>query len=162
MYNHYEYCEAIARNLKSIQHSDADRHYFRAIEQTELTELEQRISSAHGMIMIAIDGSFSSFQHDSDSLIQRPTYTIVIARQTKVSDTDTIFQAVADSRQTMMQVISRMLCDAKSYKSGCDLIDPSTFQLEGFGPIGDLFYGVILTFSLAEGVSYAIDPSMWL
>lgn len=162
MYNHYEYCEAIARNLKSIQHSDADRHYFRAIEQTELTELEQRISSAHGMIMIAIDGSFSSFQHDSDSLIQRPAYTIVIAKQTKASDTDTVFQAIADSRQAMMQVISRMLCDARDYQSNCDLIDPSTFQLEGFGPIGDLFYGVILTFSLAEGVSYAIDPSMWL
>lgn len=162
MYNHYEYCEAIARNLKAIQHTDTDHHFFRAIEQTELSELEQNISSAHGMIMIAIDGSFSSFQHESDSLVQRPTYTIVIAEQTKASDTDTVFQAIADSRASMMQVISRMLCDAKNYQHDCDLIDPSTFQLEGFGPIGDLFYGVILSFSLAEGVNFAVNPEMWL
>lgn len=162
MYNHYEYCEAIARKLKSIQHTDTDRHFFRAIEQSELQELEQNISSAHGMIMIAIDGSFSSFQYQADSLMERPTYSVIIAKQTKSTDTDTIFQAIYDSKVAMKQVLSRIMCDARSYKYSCDMIDTSSFQLEGFGPIGDLFYGVILTFSMVEGVNFKLNSEMWL
>lgn len=162
MYNHYDYCEAIARKLKPIGHSDSDRHFYRATEQTELQELVERMSSAHGMIMIAIDGSFRSFRHEADSLMELPSYTIAIAKQTRSTDTDTIFDAIRDSKAAMMQVISRMLCDAREYQHDCELIDASSFRMEGFGPIADLFYGVILSFSLNEGVDYCVNPEMWL
>lgn len=163
MYNHFQYCEDLARRLKAIAHADSDCHYFRATEQTELREFEDNLSSAHGMIMIAIDGKDSGFQfRNSDSLMEQPAYIIIIAKQALASDSDTVFAAQEESKAVMMQVISRMLNDARVYKHGCDLVDPDSFRIGGFGPIGDLFYGVILWFSLDEGVNFEIKPEMWL
>jgi hypothetical protein len=114
------------------------------------------------MVMIAIDGADSNFQFQGDSLMAKPIYKIVIARQTKSSDTDTIFEAQKASKEAMMQVIAQMLSDARQYKHRCELIDANTFRIAGFGPIADLFYGVTLRFSLAEGVNYKLNPEMWL
>ncbi|MDD4778904.1 MAG: hypothetical protein PHV53_11545, partial [Fermentimonas sp.] len=58
-------------------------------------------------------------------------------------------------------IIARMLHDYNNYIDDCDKIDPNSFQLSGFGPIGDSFYGVILDFNLNEGVNYMLNPSMW-
>lgn len=163
MYNHFQYSENLARKLKAIGHTDSDCHFFRATEQTELRELEDNLSSAHGMIMLAVDGKDSGFQfRNSDSLMERPAYSLVIAKQTSSSDSDTVFKAQQECKAVMMQVISRMLNDARDYKHRCDLIDPDSFRIEGFGPIGDLFYGVMLWFALDEGVNFEIKPDMWL
>ena len=61
MYNHFSYTEALARNLKAISHTDDDCHFFRATEQMDLGEIEENISSMHGMIMLSIDGKESTF-----------------------------------------------------------------------------------------------------
>ena len=101
--------------------------------------------------MLAVDGKDSGFQfRNSDSLMERPAYSLVIAKQTSSSDSDTVFAAQQECKAVMMQVISRMLNDARDYKHRCDLIDPDSFRIEGFGPIGDLFYGVMLWFALDD------------
>ncbi len=162
MYNHFIYSEKLARQLVSISHTDTDCHFFRATEQTELEELTDKISRAHGMIMIAIDGASSEFTlNNTDSLMERPGYSLVIAKQTKSTDTDTIFKAQKDSKEAMTAIIARMLHDYNNYIDDCDKIDPNSFQLSGFGPIGDSFYGVILDFNLNEGVNYMLNPAMW-
>lgn len=50
----------------------------------------------------------------------------------------------------------------------CILQDPDisehiddTIQFNGIGPIGDNFYGVVLTFSLAQPETYFIDQTYW-
>lgn len=161
-YTHFQYCESLARQLKPVAHTDDDCHFFRATEQSSLTELERNISAAHGMILIAIDGKFSGFNFQTDSLIEKPLYGIVIARQTDSTDIDTVFQAQEDTKAVAMQVISRMLCDALSYRNGCEFIEVDSFQLEGFGPIAGYFYGVMLSFSTATGIEYKVDPEMWM
>ena len=162
MYKHFEYTEMLARELKAIAHKDDDRHYFRATSQSELQEIETNIRSLHGMIMVAIDGTNSSFHfRESDSLVERPVYGIVIIQQTKSNDTDTIFEAKEACKKAMMQVVARMLNDANRNKHSCQFIEPDSFQLSGEGPVADNFYGVGLSFMLAEGIEYKLNPEMW-
>lgn len=162
MYNHFTYAEKLARQLVPISHTDEDRHFFRATEQTELIELNEMITKAHGRIMIAIDGATSDLKlNNTDSLMERPGYSLVIAKQTKSTDTFSIFEAQKDCKDIMKEVISCMLADYNNYRYGCENIDTSSFQLSGFGPIADQFYGVILDFYVDEGVNYTINPSMW-
>jgi hypothetical protein len=162
-YNHFEYCEALARKLKPVGHTDEDRHFFRATEDTSPKELYNRISSSHGMIMIAIDGKDESYiWPESDSLMVKPVYSLVIAKQTQATDSDTIFIAQRESHMVMRQCIAKILQDAAKYKSGCEFIDAGSFVIEGAGPLGDLFYGVIMTFTLDYGIEYKLNPEMWL
>ena len=62
-YNHFEYGDLLARKLKPIAHSDTKQHYYHATEMEDLQELNARLSGAHGMILVAINGS------NSDSVI---------------------------------------------------------------------------------------------
>lgn len=163
MYNHFKYTEKLATQLAPIAHTVHQPRFFRATEQTEMIELNEMITKARGMIMIAIDGATSEFSlNNTDSLMERPGYSLVIAKQTKSTDTNTIFEAQKECKEVMTEVIGRLLQDFNNYKDSCDKIDTSSFQLSGFGPIGDLFYGVILDFYLDEGVSFKLNPSMWL
>ena len=162
MYKHFEYTEMLARELKAIAHTDDDRHYYRATEETALEELNANIRSMHGMVMIAIDGADSNFQFSGDSLMAKPIYKIVIVQQTKSSDTDTIFAAQQASKEAIMQVIARIGYDAHRRQHRCDLIEKNSFRISGVGPLADNFYGVTLAFSLAEGVNYKLNPEMWL
>ncbi|MFA7136611.1 MAG: hypothetical protein WC125_12230, partial [Bacteroidales bacterium] len=84
MYDHFTYTEKLARQLIPISHTNTDSHFFRATLQTELKELTEKLTRAHGMIMIAIDEKTSDFSFNQyDSMMERPSYSIVIAKQTK-------------------------------------------------------------------------------
>ena len=93
--------------------------------------------------------------------MSRSGFSLVIAKQTTKSDVETIFTAQKESREIMMQVISRYMKDYHGCNHGCDNLDPGSFSFTGIGPIGDQFYGVILDFYVAEGLNYKINPEMW-
>lgn len=162
MYDHFSYSESICKALKPFDWSADNQSFFRATEQTELHELNSNISNAAGMILIAINPAASSFLfQNSDSLMRRVSYSMVIVEQTSSSDTDTIFNAQAHCEVTAVQVISRIMCDARNYLNGCDLIDPDSFAIEGIGPIGDYFYGVMLHYDAVLPVNFKPDKSLW-
>lgn len=162
MYNHFQYSETLARKLKPIGHNDGDCHFFRASGQTRMTELINNVSSVNGGVLIAVDGKIIDFEWiNSDSLIVNPTYGIVIIFPTKSTDTGSIFAAQTKATDVALQCIAKIMQDASRYKDGCDKIDPDSFQIDGFGPMGDLFYGIELSFSLADGLNYELNPEMW-
>ncbi len=161
-YNHFSYMEKLARRLKAVAHTDNDCHFFRATEQTELEELTANISSVHGTIIIAIDGSDISFNNpDSDNLVARPEYMVVVASQTESTDSATIIDAQKKCSEISLQIIAKILQDAQAFQNGCRYVDEKSFNVEGIGPIADNFYGVILSFSLEVGLNFQIDAEMW-
>ena len=84
MYNHFKYTEKLATQLAPIAHTDHQPRFFRATEQTEMVELNEKINKVKGMIMVAIDGSTLDIKlNNTDSLMERPGYSLVIAKQTK-------------------------------------------------------------------------------
>lgn len=161
MFDIYTYGEKLARTLKAIGHTDNQCQYYEATDQTELHELEQNISSAQGTILIAIDGQTSGFSFDADSLIEKPFYSIVIAKQTQSTNAKTITLAQRECKAIMDQVIAKILNDAFNHHDDCDKVDVNTMTIGGFGPIGSVFYGVILDFSLNEGVNFTLKSEYW-
>ena len=162
-YNHFTYSEMLARKLKPIAHTDDDCHFFRASAQTKMQELLENISSAKGGVLIAVDGKIIDFSwNNSDSLMIKPTYGIVILFPAKSTDANTIFAVQAQATEVALQIIAKMMQDANRYISDCDKIDPESFQIDGFGPMADLFYGVELSFNLDDGLNYELNPDMWL
>lgn len=162
-YDHFTYGLMLATKLKAIKHIDENNcHFFRATAQDELKELEDRISQAHGVILIAIDGTDSDFDwKNSDSLIEQPSYLFAVVKETDSTDTDSIFNALTECKEIGHQIISKMLQDRVKYKSGLGYLEPSTFRMKGFGPIGDNFYGVLLSFLFEKGIKYIINQEMW-
>ena len=162
-YNHFEYGEMLASKLKAIKHTKEDVHFFRATEQTRYEDLVDSMSSAHGTILIALNGAVSDFLWvDSDSLMERPQYSFCVLKNTVSDDTDTIFLAQSECKEIAMQIIARMLRDSDSYKNnGLNLINKNSFKIEGIGPVGDNFYGVELSFSFDQGTDFRIDTTMW-
>lgn len=161
-YNHYEYCEAIARKLKPIKHTEEKKKFFQATEQDELEDLNERLSECTGILFIAIDGTESLFDwKNSDSLMEQPTYLFAIIQQTESGNSQTIFNAQQNCKQIAIQVIAHMMQDYHNYKKGMDLLDPSSFQMKGFGPIRNDFYGVLVSFSFDQGTNYEINQDLW-
>lgn len=162
-YDHFNYCEELAKSLKAIGHTKAKKRFFRASEQTTLQELEENMSSVNGTIIIAIDGQLIDYGWPmSDSLLERSTFGVVIAKPSKSHDTATIFEAQKECKKIARECVSKIMNDAYSYKNDCDKVDKGSFQIEGIGPIADLYYGVLLTYSLDYGVNFELNPEMWL
>ena len=63
---------------------------------------------------------------------------------------------MARCREAAMQVRARLLNDPElAYTLNREM------ELNGIGPIGDGFYGVVLTFRLEEYPDQAIHPELW-
>lgn len=161
-YNHYAYCEDIARRLKPIKHTDKKPKFFTAAGQEDLPDLEARMSEISGILFIAINGTESTFDwKNSDNLMEQPSYLFAIIEQTEVGDSRTIHPAQQHCKLLAMAVISQMMQDYHNQKNGMDLLDPSSFEMKGFGPVKENFYGVLVGFSFNQGTNYEIDPTLW-
>jgi hypothetical protein len=162
-YNHFQYGEALARALRPVSHTDTARHFYRATELEELEDLTARLSSASGMLLIAIDGHNADFGwKNADNLMERPQYFFLVLRQTTSGDPDTVFAAQSECAAVARQIIARMLNDARLPQTNpMQFVDPGSFTLRGIGPIADNFFGVILGFNREVGMNYQIESSMW-
>jgi len=161
-YKHFEYGEQLASKLKAIQNGEKDKGFFEATEQEDLPALNERISSASGTILIAVDTGESSFDwQNSDSLMEKPHYAFAIVQQTTSGDVDSIISAQQSCKKIAKEIIAKMLQDAHARKSGLEYLERGSFYIKGFGPVGDNFYGVMLFFFFNQGVNYTLNPDMW-
>lgn len=156
-YDHFEYGEMLAKSLNPIQ-----KRYYKATEQTDMQEFTKQMSEARDIILIAVDGSESSFSFpNSDSLLEYPKYSFAVLSQTDSSEVHTLLNAQKKCKRIAEQIIAKMLQDSKKSTAGLQFVDGGSFKIAGMGPIGDNFYGVLLTFSFSHGISYVLDKSMW-
>jgi len=162
-YNHYTYCEDIARKLKPILHTNDKKQFFKATGQDDIDELNERLSEASGMLFIAIDETESVFDwQNSDSLMEQPVFLFAIVKQTEIGNSSTIFQAQQECKNTALQVIYKMMDDYHEHVNGMDLLEPSSFRMKGFGPLRENFYGVLVGFSFNQGINYILNPDLWV
>lgn len=156
-YNHFQYGEALAASLRSVAHTPANRKFFTAFGLEDLTNFEDRLSSVSGTILIAVDGCESdSEDNGGDALTDKQVYSFIVARNTVSGDPDTVNRAAYDCRLICKQIRNRLLQDPAL--SG--IIDRGT-QINGIGPIGDNFYGTVLTFFLHAPEEFCINPEYW-
>ena len=152
-YDHYAYCEQLARTLKAVGHTDQRPRYFTAFGLEDLYNFEDRLSAVTGMVLIAVDGTeMDSAGNRADGLADTYTYSIILAKNTQRDRPDTIAQAVRESRETALQVRNLLRLDPDLHHYlGLEM------QMNGIGPIGDGFYGVMLTYTVTDYPDYTID-----
>lgn len=155
-YDHYTYCEDLARQLKAVGHTDARPRFFTAFGLEDLYDFEDRLSAVGpGMVLIAVDGTeMDSEGNRADGIADTYTYSVILAGSTRRDRPGTLAQAVARCKAVALQVRNLLLLDP-------DLRGKlrQEFSLNGIGPIGDGFYGVMLTYRVAEYPDYELDVS---
>ena len=111
-YNHFAYCERLARHLKAVAHTDARHRFFTAFGLEDLYNFEDRLSGVTGTVMIAVDGQESeSADNGADALSDNDTYSIILARNTQRDKPQTRDEAVAACKQLAKQVRNFLMAD---------------------------------------------------
>jgi len=161
-YNHFDYGQKLALKLKAIENGEKDKGFFEATEQEDLPSLNERISSASGTILIAVDTGESAFDwQNSDSLMEMPYYAFAIVQQTTSGDVQSIISAQQNCKQIAKEIMAKMLQDSHARKEGLEYLERKSFHIKSFGPVGGNFYGVMLFFFFNRGVNYTLNPEMW-
>lgn len=154
-YDHFAYGEALASALKAISHTSQKKRFFTAFGLEDLISLDDNLSSINGTILIAVDGCESgSEDNEADSLNDKQVYSFIVARNTISGNPETINQTAKQCKSICKQIRNKLLKDIK-------YVDRNT-QINGIGPIGDNFYGTVLTFFVNVPEEFIVDPNYFL
>lgn len=154
-YDHFAYGEALASSLKAISHTPQKIRFFTAFGLEDLTNLNDRLSSIDGTILIAVDGCESdSEDNGADAINDKQVYSFIVAQNTFSGHPDSINQAARQCKYICKQIRNKLLKEV-------EYADRST-QINGIGPIGDNFYGTVLTFFLNVPEEFFVDSNYYL
>nr|DAI42965.1 MAG TPA: hypothetical protein [Caudoviricetes sp.] len=154
-YDHFAFGEALASSLKDISHTTQKKRFFTAFGLEDLTTLDDKLSSVSGTILIAVDGCESeSEDNGADGLNDKQVYSFIIAQNTVSGNPETINQAAKQCKKICKQIRNKLLKDIQ-------YVDRNT-QINGIGPIGDNFYGTVLTFFVNVPEEFFVDSSYYL
>ena len=157
IYNHFDYGEQLAIRLKPIVHTPEKPRYFKAFGLEDLFTFDDKLSSVSGTILVAVDGYESeSKDNGADGLTDRQQYAFIVARNTVSDRPDTLASAFRECRKICKQIRNALLQDTQL----SSIIDRDT-QINGIGPIGDNFYGCLLSFSMRESEDFLLDETFW-
>ena len=156
-YNHFEYMEQVARKLKPVGHTDGHRRFFTAYGLEDLYNLDDRLSDLRDYVLIAVDGYESDMHMNRTAgLTDFGQYGVIVCHHTHTDRPETIDQAFRESAKLCREIRNRLLAD--------DELRPclgDEWQLNGIGPIGDGFYGCLLSFSVGDWSNYSTDSELW-
>ena len=162
-YNHIEYMESIAANLKVIAHSRNNQRFFKSTGLASLDGLIARIGCAKLPAIVAEDQSDQNIiDNTSDNILAKPYYTFYVLYPAKAGNDDSIFEARKNGLKTAKKIISRMRKDAREQVYGLKDLNVGSFKIMGIGPIGDQGHGVQVTFTLIEDSDTYYNESDWV
>lgn len=156
-YDHFDYGKQLATKIKPISHTPKNPRYFEAFGLEDLFTFDDKLSSVTGTILIAVDGYESeSKDNGADGLTDIQQYAFIVARNTVSDRPDTIASAFRECRKICKQIRNVLLQDVQL----SSIVNRDT-QINGIGPIGDNFYGCLLSFSTRESEDFLLDETFW-
>lgn len=154
-YDHFAFGEALASSLKDISHTKQRKRFFTAFGLEDLISLDDSLSSIDGTILIAVDGYESeSESNEADSLNDKQVYSFIVAKNTISGNPVMINQAAKQCKRICKQIRNKLLKDIK-------YVERNT-QINGIGPIGDNFYGTVLTFFINLPEEFIVDQNYFI
>lgn len=153
-YNHFEYCQMLLNSFSNLNfHSTLLKAF--GIEQLE--QFRQQLSSVEDLCLVAIDAAEQNFtRRDSDTIACRNTFSIVILAPASVTDTEQIFSAVSRTNTIANMVVKRIFWDSVQPNSSLYSKQPSDVLIQGVGPIGDNFFGTLISFKITTHFPYSL------
>lgn len=151
----FTYAEGLAGQLSAIGHTSQNRRFFTSFGLEDLVFFSDRLSSLTGFVMIAIDGHESESDDNlADALGARYHYGIIICRNTVSDDPSSVSSAFSECDRLCRAVRNRMFHELRPAVS-------RNTEINGIGPIGDNFYGCLLSFTLEKTEGFVIDANDW-
>ena len=158
IYNHFEYARRIARKLKDVEHSDKRPRFFEAHGIEDLYSFDEKLSSISGFVLIAVDGCESeSVYNGADGLFDSRHYAYLVACNAITDKPASITLAMEKSRAICKQIRNALFADMNltGYLS-------RNTAINGIGPIGDNFYGCMLSIDIDEPDDRGFNKDFWL
>lgn len=154
-YDHFAFCEEMARKLVYVQHTDECPRFFKAFGLERFSALDDVLSSVVGPILIAIDSGEGGYTpKGGDNLPFRSKYHFIIATNTDDNRHETLERAMAEAQEQCLAVVNVLFAQYPTVNR-----DAKFFPA---GPIGDNYYGKLVEFTLDEWPSYKPDSSYFL
>lgn len=154
-YNHYEFCEEMARKLRAVGHTDQRQRFFKASGTEWLADIEERLSAVSGTVLIAVDsGEMDTQGFGAEGLKDDWKFFVILAKATDNDHLDTVHAAMQDCR-TLAVAVRNVLF--RRY-----VRMPRTTSIFAVGPLADNFYGVALEFTMTAYDNYAPDESLFI
>lgn len=156
IYNHFEYGKALADRLVWVD------EFLRASSEVDPEDINEKISSMRGCILVAVDGKDSSFDfNQSEVLNEQANYCFLLLNQTEAGNPETIYAAQEKCKRLAREITACMMRDYSGMSNGLEALIPESFEIHGIGPMGDNFHGVILSFAVGTNWNYSLDSVMW-
>lgn len=155
-YNHYEFCEEMARRLRAVGHTDERQRFFKASGGEWFADLEDRLSAVSGTVLIGVDtGETDTQGFGAEGLEDTNKFFIILAQSTDNDHPDTVHAAMQACRLLAIAVRNVLI---RRYP-----IEMSrSCSIFAVGPMADNFYGVALEFSMVAYDDYAPDESLFM
>lgn len=163
IYNHVEYMEAIASNLKEIAHANTHKAFAIASTINLFEGLSENISDINYPSLVVIDDLASRLGYaDSDNTMDIPFYQFVILFTAEINNSASANKARRDAKTLAKKVISRLFYDERQRQNGLNFLDRSSFSFDSVGPVGDGACGCMVTFTLMEPAKIKYEANDWI
>lgn len=161
-YNHEEYMEAIATNLKDISHSPSRPRFFMSVGLSSMDGLLNSLTRADYPCIVAEKGPDKRLLDNlSDNRMYQPFFTTFILLKAEPGNDKSIRLARDGAEAIAEKIVGKMLKDSVSEANGLALLDEPSIRIQGVGPLGDNAHGVMLSFTLRQAAKFYYDTDDW-
>jgi hypothetical protein len=164
-----DYMKGLAFKNRLLQHTDEKKAFYRVSSITNLEELLTSGSFGKNRCMLVIDGREGRMvDNESDNLLDNQYYTFFIVEHVEQNDPDKRQQALVMCMYVVKQVLGKMFLDkrndqkGKTPLTGLGNLDRASIYYKEFGPIGDNFWGYMVSFSLMEPPNIRYNEQDWI
>jgi len=161
-YNHEQYMEAVATNLKAINHSADHPRFFISVGLASMDGLLNSLTRADYPCLVAEKGPDKRLIDNlSDNRMYQPFFTSFILLKTEPGNDQSVRQARDSAEEIAEKVVGKMLHDSVHNANGLALLDEASIRISGVGPLGDAAHGVMLSFTIRQPVKFYYDTDDW-
>ena len=156
------YMRNIAVSLKELSHTDTDKHFQRVTSLAALEEFLANSRSINGFQLVAVDKISGRLNDDShsDNLMDRRMFSFYLFKNVRHGHFDEHENAIKECKAVVNKIESRMFYDKNTAANGLQNLNRS-FYYDSIGPFAQGWYGLMVTFTVADAAGITYNPNDW-
>jgi hypothetical protein len=165
MFNFIEYFRDIAEKLTDIQHTESQPRFHRVSGIASIEELMTNMGHTTGFQLLVEDNYNGRFANNlSENWLNYRLYTFYILKQAAVTNADELEDERAECMDIACKIIAKLkydhLTDHRAQTNyGLRNLDNAGIRYQSVGPLGDHYYGILISFNLLEPAHLVYDPA---
>jgi hypothetical protein len=161
-YNHEQYMEDVATNLRDISHSPDNPRFFISVGMVSMDGLLNSLTRADYPCLVAEKGPDKRLIDNlSDNKMYQPFFTLFILLKTEPGNDQSVRQARDNAEIIAEKIVGKLLYNSVRGQKGLSLLDEPSIRIQGVGPLGDNAHGVMLSFTIRQSAKFYYDADDW-